>query len=311
MASSYAFLENESTAKIFLMHKYSPEKAKTLAYRNVHAFTSYIKQGLSLFATVKNCDFWSKPLLLYYGMMSLLKAVALTMDSGYPQSTSILQHGLTSPKRKKTPYRFYHDEIRIQKDGFFAYLCHLFHYPVSTGERYKVDVLCSFLPDLTSIVEELFHKQTQWRISIQFMDNQLYQMIVPNAVLDRLCLSAKSFTNHFNFECKETPFELHSETPTSFILTSELNPEQHPWIYNQINGDYSLWIRDSHQIKPLPEILAQYALLYSLGMLCRYDPPLWRELFSDTEQDQLLIEELIAIVEVKFPGMILQLFQME
>ncbi len=47
-----------------------------------------------------------KPLLLYYGYVQLLKAILLTVDPIYPQSSSVLAHGVSTRKRKKQHYSF-------------------------------------------------------------------------------------------------------------------------------------------------------------------------------------------------------------
>jgi hypothetical protein len=306
----YSYLENEATARLYLTQKYKHPETKILVYQNVYAFTSYIKQGLALFKTSDACDFWSKPLLLYYGIMSLLKALALSMDSYYPQSTSILQHGLTSPKRKKEPFRFDLDEVRVQKDGFFPYLCKLLDCPIVTGERYKVELLCSFLPDLQPTVERLYQKRDLWPITI-VSDQQTWTVSISIALLDHLCLSTGSFINRLNRVTSHVFFHEGETTDAVLTLLCHSEPQHHPWVYPKENGDCFLWIKDSHQVEALPEILAQYALLFSLSMLCRYHPPLWRELYNDTKQDQLLIQEIIAIVQRKFPVLVLQLLQME
>lgn len=301
--SSYELLKNESTARNFLIKKYPKSEAKTLAYRNVHAFTSYIKQGLSLFQTARNSDFWSSSLLLYYGMMSLLKAFALSLDPNYPHSTTILQHGLTSPKRKKEPYRFLHDEVRVQKEGFFPYLCHLFSHPVPVGERFKLELLCYFLPDLQLLFQQLNLKSHWWEVSCQNG-----KLICPPALLDQLCISAPSFVYRLNQKQDGIYFSIYDTVDQSFQLKYEGSKDilEHPWIKQDGEGKLYLW--DLSAIDPLPDILAYYALFFSLSMLCRYDPPVWFELNNDIQKEQLIIEKLIDLVLQKFPNLLYALF---
>lgn len=302
----YMLLENEAVARKFLYQKYQSLERKTLVYRNVHAFTSYIKQGNSFFHTAENSDFWSKPLLLYYGMMSLLKAFALSVDCQYPQSTSVLQHGLTSPKRKKEPYRFYQDEIRVQKDGFFPYLCKLLNYPIATGQRYKMEILCAFIPDLQPLSKRLNQKCYLWPIQ-----HEKGKITCPIGLLDALCVSAESFVNRLNQGKPLVHFSLHQIASNSFTLDYDHDILQHPWVFPNDYGDLFLWVQDIPSIQPLPEILAHYGLLFSLSMLCRYDPPVWRELYNDTEIEQLIIQELVCIIQSRFPKLVLQLLAWE
>jgi hypothetical protein len=304
--SAYELLKNEAVARNYLIKKYPIEEAKTLAYRNVHAFTSYIKQGLALFQTADNSDFWSKPLLLYYGMMSLLKAFALSKDAHYPKSTLVLQHGLTSPKRKKEPYRFYRDEVRVQKDGFFPYLCRLLDHPVPTGERFKMEELCSFLPDLQAILQKLDHQTFFWVASIQ-QD----KLIIAESILDELCISIHSFINHLNQIKPTIQLTLYQLTDNSIVLNYDPDILQHPYFFQNSQGELLLWKWNVANVKPLPEILTYYALLFSLSMLCRYEPPVWRELYNDTETEQLILQESMILAQQKFLSLLLPLLDVK
>ncbi|MCH5585028.1 YaaC family protein [Shimazuella sp. AN120528] len=302
---SFELLKNEATARNFLIKKYPKSEAKTLAYRNVHAFTSYIKQGMALFQTAKQSDFWSSSFLLYYGMMSLLKGFALSIDPNYPHSTTILQHGLTSPKRKKEPYRFFYDEVRVQKDGFFPYLCNLFSHPVPAGERFKLELLCSFIPDLQILYQHLDLKTHWWNVTYQNGT-----LTCPIAVLDQLCISAESFVYRLNHKKPAVCFSIHSITDQSFQLkpvgTNDILG--HPWLRQNRQGKLYLWNASHTSIDPLPEILTYYALFFSLSMLCRYDPPVWFELNNDIEKEQLIIQQLIDLALHNFPDLLHQLF---
>jgi hypothetical protein len=300
--SAYELLKNETVARNYLIKKYPADEAKSLAYRNVHSFTSYIKQGLALFQTADNSDFWSKPLLLYYGMMSLLKAFALSKDAHYPKNTLILQHGLTSPKRKKEPYRFYRDEVRVQKDGFFPYLCRLLNHPVPTGERFKMEQLCSFLPDLDPLFYQLEQISSFWNVT-----HQHGKITLEESILDELCISANSFVAYLNQVYPSIQLTLYQQIDKHIILIYKKDILQHPWFVRNKQGDILLWKWNQTSQDLLPEVLTYYALLFSLSMLCRYDPPVWRELCNDIVKEQLIIEESISLVVDNFPSLILSL----
>jgi hypothetical protein len=300
--STYQLLKNEKTAINYLEKIYIGKEAKSSAYRNVHAFTSYIKQGLALFQTAEKSDFWSQPLLLYYGMMSLLKAVALSKDVHYPQTTLVLQHGLTSPKRKKEPYRFYRDEVRVQKDGFFPYLCRLLDHPVAAGERFKLEQLCSFLPDLQNLFQQIGQKPSFWQVTKQ--DGKI---VIAETVLDELCISADSFIIYLNRIQPAVHLTLYQQIEKHMVLDYKTDILQHPWFVQNQQGELLLWKWQQTSEVPLPEIATYYALLFSLSMLCRYDPPVWRELCNDTEAEQLIIEEVISLVIRDVPYLLLSI----
>jgi hypothetical protein len=302
---AYELLKNESAAREYLIKKYPRAEAKQLAYRNVHAFTSYIKQGTALFDTAKNSDFWSCALLIYYGMMSLLKAFSLSIDPNYPHSTSLLQHGLTSPKRKKEPYRFFHDEVRVQKDGFFPYLCQLFSHPVATGERLKLEVLCSFIPDLHPLFRSLHQKTYWWEV---VYENG--KLTCPLALADELCISVDSFVQRLNRKSSTLYFSSlsMSHDHLTLVVNEPENILQHPWLKRSGQKTFYLWNFSHSDVDPFPEILAYYALFFSLSMLSRYDPPVWHELHSDIEKQQLMIQTLIDVAPQKFPDLLYPFF---
>lgn len=290
---------NEALAFEYLSRIYPNTNAKALAYRNVTAFTTYLSQGWSLFTTAKHSDIWSQPILLYYGMSGLLKAVVLTYDPDYPANTTLLQHGLTSPKRKKAPYRWLYDEIRVQKDGFFRYVCQQLSISIDTGQRYTMNELCSFLPELSPLLYQLYEQSTQTPLVVQQNGEQGWEMEITDSLLDQFCISLPSLAERLNRAAKMNFFyvvgqQLHCNQPL----------DAHPWIYTSNNGTYSLWVGDSSQAQPLPEIIAYYALFFSLSVLCRYHAPLWAELIGNTVKEQVIIQQCIDDVQQKFPQLV-------
>jgi len=55
-----------------------------------------------------------------------MKALILSRTPDYPQNTSVLRHGLSTRKRKKSLFRFRDEEVRVQKEGLFPLLLGLF-----------------------------------------------------------------------------------------------------------------------------------------------------------------------------------------
>jgi hypothetical protein len=290
-----AMLCNETIAYEYLSRIYPEKEAKALAYRNVTAFTTYLRQGYALFASAKSSNHWSQPILLYYGMSGLLKAVALTKDPDYPANTLLLQHGLTSPKRKKTPYRWLYDEIRVQKDGFFGYLCHQLSIPIQAGQRYTMNDLCGFLPKLSPLFQCIYGKSAQISLVVQHNGEQDWRISITDHVLDRFYISLSSLAERLNRAAGKVFFHVNKQQ-----LYCEQPPDTHPWIYSTEQNNYSLWIGDPIQLQPLPEIIAYYALFFSLSMLCRYHAPLWAELIANTEKEQVIIQTCIDDVHQHF-----------
>ena len=125
MWNMFIYFESEIHVKELLTDFYYDQfqgEASKYAFQNTHKFIYYIKQGREYYHAASSSNILVKPLLFYYGMVSLLKAVILTMDPMYPSHTKVLQHGITSRKLKKSEYSFSEDEVKVQKDGLFPLL---------------------------------------------------------------------------------------------------------------------------------------------------------------------------------------------
>lgn len=322
----YLYFENESTAKRILKEKYaqlgvdSPERA---AFRNVESLIYYIKQARDIFQTVKHSSLWVQPLLLYYGMMSLLKALLLTLDTNYPQNTSVLRHGLSTRKRKKEPFQFFQDEIRIQKEGLFPLVVQLLNEQVSSGDTYTAQELLGFIPEVQTGYRRLFHKPTLLPIQLATEDEVKHDekgmlFWIGEEVLDQLHLTSHSLVEKLNRHPSQAVFALNetSETKGRLALCWQ-HPDvdhvlhwskgfDHPLFYENSKGDYYLWISNNRPLMPVSELLAQYMLLFSLSMLCRYEPPIWGEMMmGNASEEIILVQQLISVVQRKFPQLIL------
>jgi hypothetical protein len=297
-------LKNEEWARKFLQQKYEDASFKepgVLAYKNVQSFVAYIRQACSLFQTAGACDQWMQPLLLYYGMMDFFKAWILTKDPDYPKSTAVLRHGLSTRKRKKEPFRFSQDEIRIQKEGLFPYLAELMELPVSAGDSYRVKELLGFLPELQPTYRAIFGECTWFPVDWIPASSLL---IVPEKILDQCHLAPSSFVEKLNAQSGEIRFSLHHQEQGALYLNCFASgpPHRlHPWIKKNKKGDHYLYT-GNHRPHPLPRVISLMMLCFSMSMLCRYDPPLWEEIMlASVHQEQLMLIHLTDLILYGFP----------
>src|SRR5699024_9040855 len=123
----YTYLQSTETARDYLYYCYQSqniENKKEKSYLNAGRFIYYLDHGLTYFKTGKNVNQIMQPLIFFYGMVNLIKALLITIRPNYPESTKTLAHGLSARKRKKKQYTFLYDEVRAQKDGLFPYFAH-------------------------------------------------------------------------------------------------------------------------------------------------------------------------------------------
>ncbi|MBA4602852.1 hypothetical protein H2C83_11120 [Thermoactinomyces sp. AMNI-1] len=314
--SLFVCLKNEELARKFLLRKYKQanfQEPERLSYKNVQSFTAYIRQALSLFHTALLGERWSQPLLLYYGMMNFIKAWILTKKPCYPESTTVLRHGLSTRKRKKGQFRFSEDEIRIQKEGLFPLLAAQMGVPVQAGDTLSVRELLGLLPDLQPVYQLIFDQCTLFPVRWNLSTPSSPCLIVSEKILDECYLTSSAFVEKLNQQVKQTLFSLATPSIRKgklYLACSLPAPElvRHPWLLVNKKGDYYLYAGNNRP-EPVPEVMCLFMLCFSMSMLCRYDPPLWEEIMlQPVHQEQLMLEQLINLIARGFPDSMASLF---
>ena len=325
----YLSWENETLVYQRLKKKYHAQKVshpERAAFKNTPSIVYYIKQARAIFLKSHHIDRWFDPLSFYYGMMSLSKALILTVDTDYPKHTAILRHGLSTRKRKKSDYQFLFDAIKIQKDGLLPHMAQLFHHSIPAGTTYAPEELMGMIPELQESFQEVTGKTTLFPIQIHSSpsDSDPLGMLISldSQVLDHLHFPLSRLIERLNQAGRESFFQAepaHKHPERLFLrwrhpqINHVLNWGYgfcHPSFYENSKGDYFLWLGNNHLTHPIPEWIVHYLLLFAIGMLCRYEVPLWGEIL-DTAKESVLIERLLRIVKRKFPHLILQFLERE
>lgn len=136
--------------------KLNVQNPKILAFENCYSFISYIEHGNIYFQQAATSPIQTKPLLLFYGLLHLMKACVLKVDPFYPENSAVLSHGVSTRKRKKSGYEFLKDEIKIQKNGFFSHAANqLYQIQISPFEKYSMLQLLDQIKELSSIFKNL------------------------------------------------------------------------------------------------------------------------------------------------------------
>ncbi|PTM56916.1 YaaC family protein [Desmospora activa] len=310
----YLLLENETTVRRFLEEKYqgrNRENPGRDAFRAAHSLIYHIKQARSLYQAARQSEWIIRPLLAYYGLMNLAKAWVLSEDPDYPRTASVLKHGLSTRKRKPASFSLFWEEVRVQREGLFPLLVTLAGEGERTGERWSMQTLFSMLPELQDSYRQLFRETSLFPIA--WTEGEQGWMVVEEAVLDRLHLTSQGMVQ--TLERHRHPAGISFSAEESYIRSSKmyLKVEQpqslstHPWIREDVGGQYYLYINDSRRSWVPAEILVHYLLLFSLSMLCRYDTPLWGEMvYGLGSEEMVLIQEFLQLTQRKSPQLILE-----
>ncbi|WCK54533.1 YaaC family protein [Aneurinibacillus sp. Ricciae_BoGa-3] len=323
MWDSFLFFESESTTKSFLGSVYErshPEKAAVHAFQNTSKFIYYIKQARQYYRSAQTSDILVRPLLLYYGMVSLIKAFLVTRDPDYPSSSKVLQHGLTNRKIKKSFYSFAEEEVKVQKDGLLPHLCKFIN-QTPLGDKYKVQDLLAIIPELQTAYRQLYKTPTLVEVIVtpeSGTSKGCTPFYLPESVLDSLHLTLNGFIHYINRwnkgmgSFKTTGTEIYSrlvkcEWHHPNGIDPSLNGQgfENPLFIADFKGNFYFRLNNEIQID---EIINHYMVMYVLGMMCRYETERWGEIiFSFASEDMYMIHEFLSASARKFPNMIYDL----
>lgn len=306
---SYTSFHSAATTQKLLEKCYSFKKidhANQKSYENCYPFIYYLEHGQCYYKLANDAPLSIKPVLLFYGMVQLIKACLLTVDPEYPESTTVLAHGVSTRKRKKQSYEFFHDEVKIQKNGLFTHFSEkMFHMKHLDGEKYSMEHLLKRIPELNNLFYFTFTKKPS--IKITTMNNQI--LTIPNDFLDSIHMTEDRFITYIQ---SILPIDLtnldtaNNDNKFHFIGNGDLNPLHcSPLLFHLYEDAYYLPIkREFHTC--LPEIIVHYLLLYNLSMISRYETEWWSELLhTHSNIDYPFIQQFLSVTAIKVPYLLL------
>lgn len=298
--SLYTWLQSQQTVQTFLRANYErmgDVDAETKSYENCNAFMYYIEHGLHFYESGKKMNIIVQPVMYFYGMTHLLKALLLTKRPNYPETTKVLAHGVSSRKRKKQNYTFIEDEVKVQHNGLFPYFSqHLFGMTNISTKKYKMHTLLSLIPEMHSLF--LWADQQQL-IEIGTADCQF--LTFPTDVLDHYHLTESAFLQRLTRYLPNIIDTQFSSEHISIELSHPLHHSVGPFYIHSNNKTIYFPKQRSHFL-PLTELMIHYLLLYNLSMLCRYETEWWGELIATKPDiDYPYIKHFLKHIAYKTP----------
>ncbi|MGX6446423.1 YaaC family protein [Neobacillus sp. K501] len=271
---SYASFFSAEFCQQFLKNKYQKSKLENpeqKSYENCYAFLYYLEHGQIYYEQADKAPLILKPILLFYGFVHLLKACILTIDPAYPETTSVLAHGVSTRKRKKQNYQFFQDEVKFQKNGLFPFISEkLFQMKQLEGDKVTMEELLQLIPELNELF--VFHEAKSTFTPIYTQDDQ---WVVPEILLD-----------HYHMTAERLKEFLVSKSGNSIVFPSDdlrFHFEKgsgrgvSPLKFNYEISSYVLPLKKDN-LFVFPELLVHYLLLYNLSMIARYETEWWSEL---------------------------------
>ncbi|MGM7703849.1 YaaC family protein [Pseudalkalibacillus sp. Hm43] len=275
-----------------------------LSYRNSYSFIYYLTHGKRHFDLCRQSPLELQPMLLYYGMVQLLKCCLLTVDPLYPESTALLAHGVTTRKRKKQNYLFLQDEIKVQRNGLFPYFSEqLFGMEQLEGDKFQMKDLFSYVPEMDDLFRQVSGKSPLVPVEGSLTDGQV---LIDDRILDSLHMTGSRFVQFLQQQALPNHVEVsydNSQFTVEFLKT--LNA--HTTFFRKTIDNQWFVPNTREGFKPMHEVMVHYLLLYNLSMICRYETEWWGDLFyTFSSNDYPYISRFLAISRVKVPYMLLE-----
>lgn len=313
MWNLFTYFENEDITKNLLYTAYltqeKDKEALALAYQNTVKFIYLLKQGVAYFEAARKSELMVQPLLLYYGMASFMKVLILLHDPYYPSSTTVLQHGLTTRKKKRMNYSFINDVVKIQKDGLLPHFSKaVFKESLETNSKYLISHLISLLPELQPCLHILFKTRTMLPVTIEQIDENTYTFLFSKQDLEQEKLHFSTIYHLFQTSplINEEITILDEQLAIVMKITKPIHElkQIHNQVYEDYLGKYYFYFKD--HVPTMAEIVIYNLIMFVLGMLCRYDTEQWGEImYSIHSPDLFLIKEFVQVTLRKFPNIIL------
>jgi YaaC-like Protein len=301
---------------------------------------SQLVQGREYFKSAKQSAEVVKPLLLYYGVLSLSRGLILFLDTNARESSLKGSHGLKALNwnevLSKGLEQITNIKISFNKGTFMELLSvtrnierwnvekapfpQFFFGESRLGTNLEIDFTVTFddilsrIPELYSTYNEIFHKYSncyESHIAIQNVNTHtdLSLLVSKAGFPDEMFIKQRfkmlkdlvvTYSNSSYYLDKE-----HMKFRLSHTNEQELI-EILPHIKNTNDNCYIVApIAENYKFSSL---ISYYILSYFLGMLVRYYPSQWLSLIYRSKGDFTfpILIKAINILEVKFPELILE-----
>lgn len=278
------------------------------AYENCYPFIYYLEHGKIYYEQAKVSPLIIQPILLFYGFVHLIKACILTVDPDYPETTSVLAHGVSTRKRKKQQYHFSQDEVKFQKTGLFPFISEkLFHMKQIEGDKISMDSLLKQIPELSDLIFQLEGKHSFVNVNMNVNEEQ-NTFFIPVKILDIFHMTENRFVAFFTSKSSTTKYTFKHFDKDFLVFEREAQNDYNytPLKYNLSKQVFALPLTKEYGFI-LNELLAHYLLLYNLSMIARYETEWWSELVKTMPtKDFPLIDSFLHITLEKGPFLIYQ-----
>ena len=297
------YLQSQQTAQRFLhrcYQKINVTDAEVKSYENCNSFMYYLEHGQQFYDSGKKGKPLLQPILYFYGMVHLIKACLLAKRPDYPESTTMLAHGVSTRKRKKKDYTFMQDEVKLQLHGLFPYFSeHLFSIRSFPFEKAKMHDLIALIPETSSLFD--FKKKEKLTI-IGTGDSSVLKF--PACLLDNYHLTERAFVGRIQTYLPKVIDKKSNQSSIHIELAHPLTTSFGPFFMHGTDQTIHFPVSREHFLH-ISEVMVHYLILYNLSMLSRYETEWWGDLLATKPDiDYPFITHFLQITSEKVPYML-------
>jgi hypothetical protein len=294
--SRLGYFENEHNAKDFLLQKnksLTEEQLTDIAQR----LSFSMQSAKEYYQSSNSVTLLTKPLLIFYGMVALSKALFI---ANYLKKSPSTGHGLESPK-DNFEAEFSNISTMVKKDGTFPQFHCCYSKQTLCGIKFTLKELLSIAPDVKTEYEAVFKKKSN---SIDMKKDRYGYHLIDSDGLEKYDSIIQKL------------LRLNVSGVDSYKNTQPQNIGKGIWIYNLpdnlpiircLSGKecLQLSLRNDCDLY-IPEMSVHYLIMYLLGMASRYYPKEWGEITEGKKSGNIyVIKKFLEITERKFPNLIL------
>lgn len=329
----------------FVKRFYRSRHDEDVETNKAREIVAHMAQGRQYFESARDAEELIRPLLLYYGVLSLSRGLILFLDPDARETTLKSAHGLRnkgwSGELQGTLRGLADIRIEIQ-GGTFTELCRvtknieraiIYRAPfpnkamltqlgtsdVPTRSTLSLKDVIGRLPDLADRFERTFEAHTFCSRGFVFMLSEKAQTDIDIFETSLPLLEEQSVREIFGFT---EDVQIRRSGKHNFL--GDLNHlsirVQHSSLEDMVSkiplasNDEAGWAFLIHPLKNglrLSTLSLCFIASYALGMLVRYYPSQWSRLMGQSEEDVLLpiIRSTISLIESITPGLLLAEFR--
>lgn len=284
-------IQSESIA-LKILKDLHPDANSSVLYRCAAKVAASARLTNRFTETAALADFAIQPLIRYYALLHGMKTVLYTLDLSYPNTSSVLQHGVSVRRTKRDSYAWPKETVHVYKEGVLQSFAAFHQYELPIGSRITVGHLLGYLPSLYHGIAHMYpeyHHVYPITAASTFGIEQPDICFVPRSIASNRSLTVEEWRESY-CACVEMSHQhkLDKKTEPDGLLAIPYIPARHPWVTHHKHKKY---MYDNY---PLPEWLIHFVVLYTLSALCRYNPMEWSDItLWHNDVDAFLIREYL------------------